>query len=165
MSPVDLISPTAGDHALIECWLHAEHVQRWWGDPHENSALLQNLPESAQSRLIVADGRKIGLVSWQHPSRVELDDAGLEDVPGSVVDIDIMIGEQEQMGRGFGTAAIKLVAEQALASPAVPFVIAATSVENTVSQRAFAKAGFRVDREFDDPLCGRSVLMVLRRQT
>ena len=98
------------------------------------------------------------------PTRQELDEAGLTDIPESVIDIDIMIGERAEVGRGAGSAAIRLVAEAALSDPAVPFVIAATLTNNRTSRRAFAKAGFRGEREFDDVPSGRCVRMVRRRQ-
>ena len=81
-----------------------------------------------------------------------------------MIDIDLMIGERAEVGRGVGSAAIRLVAEAALSDPAVPFVIAATLMDNRASRRAFAKAGFRSDRRFDDVPSGRGVLMVRRRQ-
>lgn len=74
-----------------------------------------------------------------------------------------MIGERDALGKGLGAADIRLVAEAALSDPAVPFVIAATAVENTASLRAFAKAGFHEELEFDDVPHGRCVLLVKRR--
>ena len=90
--------------------------------------------------------------------------AGLVDVATSAIDIDIMIGEPSAIGRGTGTAAIRLVAEAALRDAAVPFVMACTHVDNLASQRAFTKAGFRIDRQFDDVPCGPHLLMVCRRK-
>lgn len=75
-----------------------------------------------------------------------------------------MIGERTEIGRGVGSTAIRLVAEAVLSNPAVPFLIAATLLDNLASQRAFAKTGFRNDREFDDVPSGRCVLMVCHRQ-
>ncbi|MBM3290366.1 MAG: acetyltransferase [Candidatus Hydrogenedentes bacterium] len=160
---VTLVDATDGDVPIIERWLCADHVRRFWGEPAENSRLLRRPPPGAHHALIVADGRKIGLVVRQHPSRRELDDAGLHDIPESVIDIDIMIGEPGAVGRGAGPNAIRLAAGEALADPRVPFVIAATSLDNTASRRAFAKAGFLEDREFDDVPNGRYVLLVRRR--
>lgn len=113
--------------------------------------------------LIEADGRKVGLVLWQQPTRDELDEAGLTDIPESVIDLDIMIGARGDVGRGIGTTAIRLVAEIVLADPSVPYVIAAIRVDNTASLRAFSKAGFSRAREFDDLETGRYVLMVRGR--
>ena len=90
--------------------------------------------------------------------------AGLTDIPESVIDIDIMIGEQEAVGRGAGSAALRLVAETALCDPGVPFAMACIRVGNVASLRACVKAGFRRDREFDDVPNGRYMLMVCHRQ-
>jgi RimJ/RimL family protein N-acetyltransferase len=140
-------------------------VRSTWGDPGANLRLLKDLPASGSWRAIIeADGRKVGLVLWQHPAREELDVAGLADVPTSVIDIDIMIGEFDALGRGLGSNAIRLVAEAALSDPTVPFVMACARLDNLASKRAFAKAGFRRDREFDDVPNGLHVLMVRHRQ-
>lgn len=161
---VRLVDVTTDDMPLIERWLRASHVCRYWGDPEANTRLMREPPVGTWRALIEVDGRKVGLVLRQHPTRRELDGAGLCDVPESVIDIDIMIGDVAETGRGVGPQAIRLVAEAALADPAVPFVIAAMMAENTASRRAFAKAGFRMDREFDDVPSGRCVLMVRHRQ-
>ncbi len=155
---------TNDDLPLIGQWLQADHVRSFWGDPGANLRLLSEPPANGNWRAIIeADGRKVGMVLWQHPTREELDAAGLADIPTSVIDIDIMIGELNALGRGVGTSAIRLVAEAALSDPTVPFVMACARLDNLASQRAFAKAGFRKDREFDDVPNGRYVLMVRHR--
>ena len=153
------------DLSLIERWLHEDHVRSTWGDPDANLQSLRDAPPDGSRRAIIeADGLEIGLVLWQHPTRRELDEAGLSDIPESVVDIDIMIGELEAVGLGLGSTAIRLVAETALSDPTVPFLMACARLDNMASQRTFAKAGFRKDREFDDVPNGRYVLMVRHRQ-
>ncbi len=153
------------DLSLIERWLHADHVCSTWGDPEANLQSLRDAPPDGSRRAIIeADGLEVGLVLWQHPTRRELDEAGLCDIPESVIDIDIMIGEFEAVGLGLGSTAIRLVAETALSDPTVPFLMACARLDNLASQRAFAKAGFRKDREFDDVPNGRYVLMVRHRQ-
>ena len=160
---VRLLEITREDLPLIERWLHEDHVRRFWGDPAANARLLREPPAGTRLAVIEAEGKRAGIVLLQHPSREELDQAGLTDVPESVLDLDIMIGEANMTGRGVGSAAIQLAAEAALSDQTVPFVIAATAVDNESSLRAFAKAGFRRDREFDDTLGGRYVLMVRDR--
>lgn len=161
----DLRDVTHDDLPLIERWLHADHVRSTWGDPDANLRLLSEPPAKGNWRAIIeADGRPVGIVLWQHPTREELDVAGLADIPTSAIDIDIMIGEFDALGRGLGSNAIRRVAEAALSDPAVPFVMACTGPDNLASQRAFAKAGFRRDREFDDVPNGLHVLMVRHRQ-
>lgn len=149
------------DLETIRQWLHADHVRGVWGDPEENFRLLSEpLRQGAGRAMIEADGRKVGFIQWQHPTRAELDLAGLEDIPTSAVDIDIMIGEVNAMGKGIGSDAIRQIAEGALTDPDVPFVMACARVDNLASQRAFAKAGFRTLREFDDVPNGLHVLLV-----
>ena len=156
---------TNDDLPLIERWLHASHVCETWGDPDENLRLLSGSPGIGQDRAVIElEGREIGLVQWQHPSREELDLAGLTDIPTCAIDIDIMIGEADALGRGLGSNAIRLVAEAALTDPTVPFVMACVRLDNLPSQRAFAKAGFRMDRQFDDIPNGIHVLMVRHRK-
>lgn len=156
---------TKDDLAIIARWLHADHVRGAWGDPDANLGLLGAPPADGRRRAIIeADGREVGLVLWQHPTRQELDMAGLTDIPPSAIDIDIMIGEADAVGRGVGAGAICLVVDEAFSDPAVPFVMACARLDNHASLRAFAKAGFRKDREFDDVPNGRHVLMVRQRQ-
>ena len=156
---------TNDDLPLIEQWLHADHVRSTWGDPGANLRLLSEPPANGNWRAIIeADGHKVGIVLWQHPTREELDVAGLADIPTSVIDIDIMIGEFDALGRGLGAEAISLVAEVALSDPTVPFVMACARLDNLASQRAFARAGFRNDRQFDDVPNGLHVLMVRHRR-
>ncbi|MBM3330574.1 acetyltransferase [candidate division WOR-3 bacterium] len=160
---VRLLALEARDLGLVERWLRAEHVRRYWGDPAPVAVELSRLPPSARASLIEADGRKVGLIVRQHPTREELDVAGLHDIPETVVDIDIMVGEAAEQNRGVGRAAIRLIANEALADPNVPLVMAATMVENVASRRAFAAAGFSEEREFDDVPYGRCLLMTRRR--
>lgn len=160
---VRLRDVTPEDLVLIERWVRADHVRRFWGEPDENIRLFRRPPAGMCCALIAVDGRKVGLVVWQHPSRQELDEVGLKEIPETVIDIDIMIGEEDAVGRGIGPAAVDLVAEAALADPLVPFVMAGISVDNGASRRAFEKAGFRMEREFDDVPGGRCTLMIRRR--
>lgn len=152
------------DMPLVGQWLQAGHVRNAWGDPDANLLLLSEPPAPGAWRAIIeADGREVGLVLWQYPSRDELDAAGLSDIPTSAIDIDIMIGEPSALGLGFGSSTIRQVAEAALSDPKVPFVMACARLDNLASQRAFAKAGFRIFRQFNDVPNGRYVLMVRDR--
>jgi len=51
-----------------------------------------------------------------------------------------------------------------LPTPDGPFVMACARVDNLASQRAFAKAGFRKDRQFDDDPNGPHVLLLRDRR-
>lgn len=152
------------DWPAVSRWLRADHVRPVWGDADDNLRLLRAALAPGHGRAVIeAAGRAVGLVMWQHPTRADLDQAGLFDIPTQAVDIDIMIGEPAAVGCGIGPSAIAQVADLALERPDVPFVIACAAVDNRASRRAFQKAGFRPDRTFDDLPFGPHVLLVRRR--
>lgn len=89
-------------------WLRRPHVARWWGDAQQGMDNAAQCGPEKQA-LIVADGRPVGYLCWQKPARQELDAAGLTDLPQGLVDIDILIGEPELLGRGIGSQALGLL--------------------------------------------------------
>ncbi len=144
------------DLPLLERWLRSPHVVRWWGTP-DLHALAQRSRDT--HAVIIADGRPVGYLCWQRPSPSELEAAGLTDLPEDLVDIDIMIGEPELLGRGVGPRALVLLLVR-LHRERVGFAGLGTSTSNRVAIRAFEKAGFRLFRDFEDPESGPCKYMV-----
>ncbi len=149
------------DLPWLERWLRSPHVVRWWGTP--DLAALVRRPEDTHA-VIMADRRPAGYLCWQKPFPAELEAAGLTDLPGDLVDIDIMIGEPELLGRGLGPRALALLLTK-LRGEGVGFAGLGTSASNRVAIRAFEKAGFRLFREFEDPELGACKYMVARIRT
>ncbi len=134
------------DADLLKHWLHVPHVTRWWGPPESALSELQAL-EGAQMAIITEAGKPIGFLCWQLPSRAELDEAGLTELPADHVDIDIMIGEPDALGRGCGPAALACLLER-LRAEGVRQVGLAVEQSNQRARAAYAKAGFRPWRDF-----------------
>jgi aminoglycoside 6'-N-acetyltransferase len=103
----------------------------------------------ATHTLITADGRPVGYLCWQRPPRDELEEAGLADLPEDLVDIDILIGEPEYLGRGIGPRALSFLLTK-LRSEGVGFVGLATSTSNRAAIKAYEKVGFRFFRDFEE---------------
>lgn len=138
-------------------------MARWWGEPEKVlPEVLARPGEGGGDALIEADGVPVGYVRWQHPTRAELDEAGLHDVPESVIDIDIGIGEASRLGRGIGAEALRQVLGIVRQRKGVPLVMICTSVENEAALRCYRKAGFAKSREFDDPEYGRMLLLTVK---
>lgn len=87
------------DGCLVRGWLEGPHVARWFGAIRKNIEVKARLsPESTAQ--IVVDGHPVGLLCWQRPSWSEIVVAGLGEIDGEVVDIDIFIAEVEALAGG-----------------------------------------------------------------
>ena len=152
-----VLDPRA-DLPLLGRWLRSPHVVRWWGTP---GPLLTALAQRSRDThaVITAAGRPVGYLCWQRPSRSELEAAGLTDLPENLVDIDILIGEPELLGRGVGPRALALLLAK-LRGEGASFAGLGTSTSNRVAIRAFEKAAFRPFRDFEDPESGTCKYMV-----
>ncbi|MFH1277297.1 MAG: GNAT family N-acetyltransferase [Candidatus Eisenbacteria bacterium] len=146
------------DLPLLERWLRSPHVVRWWGNPDLHLTALPRRSRSTHA-LITADGRPVGYLCWQAPSASELEAAGLTDLPRDLVDIDILIGEPEFLGRGVGPRALVLLLAK-LHGEGVGFAGVGTATSNRVAIRAFEKAGLRLFSDFEDPEYGPCKYMV-----
>ena len=133
-------------------------LERWLRSP---DLLLTALAQRSSDThaVITADGRPVGYLCWQRPSPSELEAAGFTDLPEQLVDIDILIGEPEFLGRGVGPRALILLLAK-LHGEGVEFAGLGTSTSNRVAIRAFEKAGFRLFRDFEDPESGPCRYMV-----
>jgi aminoglycoside 6'-N-acetyltransferase len=145
-SPAYAFRPaTRGDLPLLRAWLDTPEVVRWWGDPHEQMALLEedmNEPRMVM-RIVSFEGRPFAYAqdydvhAWPQPHMSHLP-------PGSRA-IDAFIGKIEMIGRGHGSAFLRLLAEQ-LTEEGATVVAIDPGVDNIRARRAYQKAGFRGER-------------------
>ena len=145
------------DFGVLEHWLHAPEVVRWWGDPDEQLALLrEDMENPGMTMLIVtADDRPFAYA--QHYDVHTWPQAHLEAFPLGARAIDAFIGEPEMLGRGHGSALLRLLAEE-LVRDGAPLVAIDPDCTNERARRAYANAGFRGDTVVDTPE-GPAVLM------
>ena len=134
------------DWQIFKGWLNQPHVLTTWGEPEAIIAELQRHPRQ-DMRVITLGERPIGLVCWQVPTGQELMDAGLADLPQGLVDVDIMLGQVDVLGLGYGTSGLRLVADQ-LKAQGVPWIGLATQKTNQGAIRSFMKVGCSAYREF-----------------
>ncbi len=142
--PVDL----ARDLPRLRVWLDRPHVTRWWGDPDETMAAIRR-HAPADHALIAVDTRPIGYLCWQRPLPAELAAAGLGDLPADLIDVDILIGEPDCVGRGIGPQALTLLLDRLRAAGRTSVGMAAAAA-NPRARRAYEKAGFRLFRTFQE---------------
>jgi len=142
------------DVFLVERWLQEDHVARWWHEPVEEAiekryAAIEGRRPTRQF-LIELDGRPAGMIQTylvrDHPEWQELVRAG-DDVAG----VDLMIGEPDLVGHGFGPRVLTaFVQDVVFADPSTNAVVATVEEPNRRSWRAFEKAGFRHVRDVEE---------------
>jgi aminoglycoside 6'-N-acetyltransferase len=131
------------DLPMLRRWLRTPEVMRWWGEPDEQYALLQeDLGEPRMTMRVVCFGEEplayaqdYEVHSWPQPH--------LEKLPAGTRAIDAFIGEADMLGRGHGSHFLRLLAEQLIRDGA-PGVVIDPDVDNLRARRAYEKAGFRV---------------------
>ena len=146
--------------ALLRRWLAAPHVAAWYLDPEDHVAWAANPPPNGERAMIAVGERAVGYIRWQTVSREVLDSVGLHEIPAGSVDVDILIGEPEFVGRGIGPKALLVLLSQLHQRRDVPMVGLSPSVQNLSAQRAYTKAGFRILRQYSATGYGRCYLMV-----
>jgi len=158
MAPDCVFRPlTAADLPLIRRWLALPHVREWWGDPHEQYALVSgDLDEPAMDQYIFSTaGDSLGyiqcydLTGWN---------TGFGPQPPGTRGIDLFIGEPNRIGRGHGSALIRGFVDNLLQKGA-PRVVTDPDPANSRALRAYEKAGFEKDRMVETP-DGPALLMV-----
>lgn len=148
---IELLDFAADKHlSLMEMWIRQPHVSRWWGDPERNLSEIVRRDAHAQA-IIAVDGKPVGYLCWQTPSREELSAAGLSDLPDDLVDADIMIGESDALGKGVGPKSLRALFDR-LKSQGVPLAGLAGAVANGRAMSAYKKAGLAPFRDFFE--CG-----------
>ena len=137
---------TEEDLHLLREWLEREHVRLWWRDPIEHE-----LAHDPTGRFaILVDGRPAGMIQTylvaDHPDWGAI--VGME--PG-LAGVDLLIGEEDLIGRGLGPQVLAQFARTVVFSMAGSSAVVATVEEdNRRSWRAFEKAGFRHVRDVEE---------------
>jgi aminoglycoside 6'-N-acetyltransferase len=149
---------TAMDFPITRGWLAMPHVAQWWGDPHEQFALIsEDLAHPAMDQFIVTHGdHPFAYLQCYDPNAWP--DNGLGEHPSGTRGIDQFIGEADMVDRGHGSALIRMFVDSVLEAGA-PRTVTDPDPRNARAIRAYEKAGFQKDRLVDTP-DGRAVLMV-----
>ena len=151
------------DLALLRYWDTKPHVAAAGGDDDwfDWEAELPRNPDWREMLIAEIDGRPIGVVQIIDPAREETHYWG--DVEADLRAIDIWIGEEADLGRGYGTEMMRSALERCFADAAVTAVLLDPLAGNTRARRFYERLGFRpVERRvFDKEEC---VVYRLERQ-
>ncbi len=151
---VTLRPATPADVPLLRRWDEQPHVVA--SDPHEDWRWEDELAAPAPWRapqVAEVDGRPVGFLDVIDP-HIEPSRYWGEVGPGHRA-IDIWIGEADDLGRGYGTAMMRLALDRCFADPAVHTVLIDPLADNVRAIRFYRRLGFRPDglRRFGPDLC------------
>ena len=136
------------DVARIAGWLEEPEARRWWGDPV--AALAEIVDRDPATVAVIAwDGRPVGVLCWQTPTREEMEEAGLADLPGDLVDVDVLVGETDARGHGVAPEALRQLCGR-LREQGVRLVGMGAAEANAPALVAYARAGFVPYRDFEE---------------
>jgi aminoglycoside 6'-N-acetyltransferase len=110
-------------------------------DDWEWEVELARSPDWREQLIAEVDGRPIGFVQIIDPAREDSHYWG--DVPASLRAIDIWIGEESDLGRGYGTEMMRLALARCFAPPEVTAVLIDPLASNERAHRFYRRLGFR----------------------
>lgn len=135
------------DLDLLRSWDAKPHVIAATGDdgPFDWESELPRQPEWRELLIAEAEGRPIGVLQIIDPAEEETHYWG--EVEPHLRAIDIWIGEEADLGRGYGTTMMRLALERCFAEASVSAVLIDPLASNEPAHRFYERLGFeRVER-------------------
>lgn len=154
MTSITLRKATPGDLHLLQYWDTQPHVIA--SDPDDDwdwETELEREPEWREQLIAELDRKPIGFAQIIDPHREETHYWG--DVGENKRAIDIWIGEEHLLGKGYGTSIMQQVIERCFNSPEVGSILIDPLKSNTRAHRFYERLGFIFveERQFDDHTC------------
>jgi aminoglycoside 6'-N-acetyltransferase len=145
---------TATDLELLQYWARQPHVIAGisaddWGWEVE----LHKTPEWREQLIAEVAGRPVGFVQIIDPAREESHYWG--DVPENLRAIDLWIGNESDLGKGYGTQIMHLALARCFAVSEMAAIMIDPLARNTRAHRFYERLGFRFvgRRRFGDDDC------------
>jgi aminoglycoside 6'-N-acetyltransferase len=163
VSPTDVVSEegvmelrpaTPNDLEVLRCWDEPPHVVA--ADPHDDWAWeveLERSPGWREQLMAEVDGRPVGFLQLIDPALEESRYWG--DIPSGLRAIDIWIGEEADLGKGYGTEMRRLALARCFKDPAVSAVLIDPLASNVRTHRFCERLGFQFveRRRFGEDEC------------
>ncbi|QEC53427.1 aminoglycoside 6'-N-acetyltransferase [Anseongella ginsenosidimutans] len=142
------------DLSLLRHWDKQPHVIAC--DPNDDwqwETELVRDPYWREQLIAELDGRPIGFLQIIDPALEDSHYWG--DVPANLRAIDIWIGEEADLGKGYGTAMMQAALERCFKKKAITGILIDPLESNLRAHRFYERLGFRFvkKRQFGDDLC------------
>ena len=139
---INLRSATSNDLTLLRHWDEQPHVIA--SDPNDDwgwEIELTRDPEWREQLIAEIDGRPIGFIQIIDPALENSHYWG--NIASNLRAIDIWIGEETDLGKGYGTIMMQLALERCFADPLVTAVLVDPLASNTRAHRFYERLGFQ----------------------
>lgn len=151
---IDLRPATPADAALLRHWDEQPHVIA--SDPNDDwnwEIELERTPEWREQLIAQIGSRPIGFIEIIDPARDDSHYWG--NVTENLRAIDIWIGEESNLGKGYGTQMMQLALARCFADPLVTAVLIDPLASNTRAHRFYERLGFQFVelRQFGEDEC------------
>ncbi|WP_414621071.1 GNAT family N-acetyltransferase [Calothrix sp. CCY 0018] len=151
---INLRFATYDDLELLQHWDEQPHVIL--SDPNDDwgwEVELQRTPDWREQLIAQIGHRPIGFIQIIDPAREDSHYWG--DVPANLRAIDIWIGEETDLGKGYGTKMMQMAIERCFADAAVTAILIDPLASNTRAHRFYKRLGFQFieHRWFGDDDC------------
>ncbi len=151
---INLRSATIADLNLLRHWDEQPHVIN--ADPNDDwqwEIELDRTPDWREQLIAEIDDRPIGFIQIIDPAREESHYWG--DAPTNLRAIDIWVGEEGDLGKGYGTKMMQLALTRCFSDPTVTAVLIDPLASNTRAHRFYERLGFQFmePRKFGDDDC------------
>ncbi len=151
---VNLRLATIDDLDLLRRWDEEPHVVA--ADPNDDwgwEVELARDPDWREQLIAQIADRAIGFIQIIDPALEDSHYWG--EIEPNLRAIDIWIGSEADLGKGYGTQMMKLAIERCFADPAVTAILIDPLASNTRSHRFYERLGFRFvePRRFGDDDC------------
>jgi aminoglycoside 6'-N-acetyltransferase len=151
---INLRPATLADLELLKHW--DEQPQVIAADPNDYwqwEIELDRTPDWREQLIAEIDDRPIGFIQIIDPALEDSHYWG--DVPTHLRAIDIWIGEESDLGKGYGTKMMQLALTRCFAEPSVTAVLIDPLASNTRAHRFYERLGFQFvePRNFGDDDC------------
>ncbi len=145
---------TIGDLQLLKYWDKKPHIIAC--DPDDDwhwESELTRTPEWREQWIAEIGKEPIGIIQIIDPNQEETHYWG--EITGNKKAIDIWIGEEENLNKGYGTIMMKHAIDRCFKIPDVDGILIDPLKSNTKAHRFYEKLGFKFleERKFDDSIC------------
>jgi aminoglycoside 6'-N-acetyltransferase len=151
---INLRSAISADLELLRYWDEQPHIIA--SDPNDDwgwEVELERTPDWREQLIAEIDGSPIGFIQIIDPALEDSHYWG--DIPENLRAIDIWIGEEANLGKGYGTQMMQLALAKCFANPVVTAVLIDPLASNTRAHRFYERLGFQFveHRQFGSDEC------------